>query len=357
MEVRAGAVDWKRYLDPAFHDRAPQVVTRDGVSRLLIEGELWPRHDRGSATSRDGDTLDKHEPKNGMWDPRVRLQHMDLEGIDVAVLFGGSICLGIGAFKDPPFAAAMARAYNRWLADFCAADTARLKGVASIPPQSPRDAVAELERVAAQGFVTVGLPPNVNGVNLNDERFLPVYAAAEQTGLAVSVHGGPRIPCLEVTAAERFTNFHMVHAIAHPFEMMMAVASVIAGGILDRHPRLRFAFLEAGVGWAPYWFERLDGHYRTLGKQGPAQAAPSEYVKSGQCWFSCECGEETLPWALEALGEDRVVYASDYWHYDAKFPNSVKAVASMSTITEEQKARVLGLNAAKLYDITPALTA
>ncbi|MBI3743235.1 MAG: amidohydrolase family protein [Chloroflexi bacterium] len=124
--------------------------------------------------------------------------------------------------------------------------------------------------------------------------------------------------------------------------------SLLLGGVLDDFPRLRFAFLESGAGWAPYWMDRLDDYYEEF-KEHRLEHLPSDYFRSGQCFISCEVEEKTIPYVVQVLGEDRVIYASDYLHHDAKFPRSVALIAERKDLSRSAKTKILGGNAAKLF--------
>jgi predicted TIM-barrel fold metal-dependent hydrolase len=155
---------------------------------------------------------------------------------------------------------------------------------------------------------------------------------------------------IPVPGADRFDNYVQVHALSFPFDQMSALTALVLGGVLERHPRLRVAFLEAGVGWAPYFLERLDEHVEKRGGQVPGcKRPPSEYAARGQCLFTCEPEEKGLRAAIDALGADRIMYASDYPHWDSDFPETVAAIRDRRELSDAEKAAVLGDTAASFY--------
>ena len=123
-------------------------------------------------------------------------------------------------------------------------------------------------------------------------------------------------------------------------------------GVLERHPSLRVAFLEAGGGWVPYWLERLDEHVVCYGGYAPQmRLTPSEYF-ARQCWVSFEGNEHTLPLLAPLVGTDRIVWGSDYPHADSTFPGATAALRhTIATLDAETQARILGKNAAALYGL------
>jgi predicted TIM-barrel fold metal-dependent hydrolase len=131
---------------------------------------------------------------------------------------------------------------------------------------------------------------------------------------------------------------------------MLACAQLIAFGVMERHPDLRFVFLESGGGWGPFWLGRLDEQVHGFGDFCPEmKRMPSEYF-AHQCWISFEVDEPTLPALLPFVGEDRVVWGSDYPHHDATFPGAVKELReTISSLPGEIQAKILGGNARALY--------
>jgi len=225
-----------------------------------------------------------------------------------------------------------------------------LKGVAAVPMQDPGEAAAELERcVRKLGFVAAATSAHSAGRNLDHPDFYPFFAAAEELEVPVCVHVGSGRPA---AAADRFDNALFVHATTHPFEQMIGMMCIVGGGILERFPKLKVAFLEAGAGWVPFWMERLDEHYEYMQAAVPLlKMRPSDYVRQRSVYFSFEPDETTLPFVLDFVGDDRFVFASDYNHSDCKFPAVVKGVLERTDIAEASLPKIMGANAKQLYNI------
>ena len=349
--------------EPAYRDRAPRILDVNGRNRCLVEGRIYPIPEgpgQGNSGPFSPDMDWSRLYRAGMRDPQARLADMDVEGIDVAVLFGTYIGLTLPNLADPGLAVAVAHAYNDWLAEFCAAAPDRLKGVALVPLQDVPAAVAELERASTKlGHVTAMLPTNLHGQNLDHPDLYPFYDAAQSLGVPLSVHAGvghngvPGHYGTQNAGTERFDRFFFTHLVAFPFEQMIATACVVCGGVLDRFPRLRVGFFEAGVGWLPYWLQRMDEHYERLRPQVPLlERPPSEHLR-GECFFiSCDPDEEMLPDVVARLGDDRILYASDYAHWDSNFPNSVRYIADNSALSDTAKAKILGGNTARFLGLS-----
>jgi predicted TIM-barrel fold metal-dependent hydrolase len=292
------------------------------------------------------------EAHQGGSDPHLRLIDMDAEGIDQAVLFP-SIGLYFSAVADPDSAVHLARAYNDWLASYCAADRLRLFGAAMLPLQDPVAAAAELRRAANElHFPAAFVRPNpCGGRSLSDPAYEVVWSAAEEVGVPVCVHEGSSV-IVPTLGSDRPFNPLILHAVSHSFEQMLACAQLIAFGVLERHRDLQVVFLESSGGWVPFWLERLDEQAETFGGFCPDMVErPSDYF-ARQCFISYEIDEATLPALLPFIGEDRVVWGSDYPHHDATFPGAVDALRStLAPLLPRAQAKVLGLNARGLYGL------
>ncbi|MBV8951314.1 MAG: amidohydrolase [Actinobacteria bacterium] len=286
----------------------------------------------------------------GGFDARVRLTDMDAEGIDVAALYP-SLGLNFWAVEDPAAAVGLARAYNHWLAAYCDTDRARLFGAAMLPFQEAGASVAEIRRAHDElGFHAAFIRPNpCLGRSISHTAYEPVWEAAEELGMTIGIHEGSATT-ITTLGMDRPFNPLILHAVSHPFEQMLACAQLMVFGVMERHPALHFVFLEAGGGWAPYWMYRLDEQLHGFGGFCPdMRLKPSEYF-ARQCWVSFEIDEPTLPALAPFVGEDRIVWGSDYPHHDATFPGAVKELRHvMAPLAPAVQAKILGENAATLY--------
>ncbi len=319
-----------------------------GVAGALIEGKRFP-NSSGPGCGVDAATS-LTTRANNPFEPAGVIADAEREGIAIMVAYP-SLGLGATAFTDVDFAEDFTRRWNRWAARFCAAaPDRRLRAVGVVPLQDPARAVRAVEEIGSLGLVAVTVPPALgDGRNLDHPSFEPFWAAVESSGLPAGVHGAPGMN-IPVPGADRFDNYVQVHALSFPFDQMGALTALTLGGVLERHPRLRVAFLESGVGWVPYFLERLDEHFEKRGHQVPAcRRPPSEYTARGQCVFSSEPEAKTLAYAAEALGADKIMYASDYPHWDSDFPDSVAAIRDRPELSPTAKEAILGGTASALY--------
>jgi predicted TIM-barrel fold metal-dependent hydrolase len=322
---------YRPYLEPPFNDRA-----------IFWPSDGFDRNKNGRLGVRDVDA-----PK--------QLHDMDVEGIDISILYP-TTGLAIGKIYEPDYAVALCRAYNNWVHDYCATDPRRLKAVALLPLQDVDAAVRELHRAVVDlGLVGGMLPTFVRrGPALGDRALWPLYAEAEKLDVPVGAHatGG------ETDSEGRFASFLAVHICSHVPEQMIALTNVVLGGVFEQFPRLRYGFLEAGCGWVPFWMEHMDEEWEKRPDEAPlCKEKPSTYIKSGRCYFGCEPEEKTMPFAAQYVGEDVLLYASDYPHWDSDWPHTVKTVRERTDMTDQLKRKVLADNALRFYGLKAAVPA
>jgi hypothetical protein len=307
-----------------------------GDHYVEIEGRLYPRPD-GPGCGVPIRTASNPAALEGVTDTRARLRDMDREGIEIQVCYGG---LSIGV-----------TGYNEWAAELCGAAPARLKAIAVVPLQDPPAAVKELERAKRLGLAGVMIPPALRDHNLDHPSLDEFYDAAQALDLPLGIHGAPGMH-LPSPTAERFSSYVPVHCLSFPTEQMAAMTALVFGGVCEKFEKLRVAFLESGVGWVPYYLERLGEHFEKRPSEVPlCRREPIEYVRRGQLWFSFEPEERGLAHAVAELGEDAIMYASDYPHWDSDFPDTSKAVSSRRELGDAVKRKLLRENAARFYGL------
>jgi predicted TIM-barrel fold metal-dependent hydrolase len=149
-------------------------------------------------------------------------------------------------------------------------------------------------------------------------------------------------------------NVLFTQAIANPVDMMTSMTFLLAGGVCERFPGLKLVFLEANGGWLVPWLERIDHHAKVFAWDVPGlELLPSEYFKR-QCWISFDPDESTLAFTANSplCGAERIIWASDYPHPDAKFPGVTDELAeAIAPLSEQQQQRIAGQNAVELYGL------
>jgi uncharacterized protein len=322
---------WQQYVPSKYRELVPQIVERGGKALIMVEERVFDFPI--VAASVPGGMRDFEKALRTKWeevpagakDPRARLKVLDEEGLTATVLYP-TLGLLYAGVRDPQVAAVTCDAYNRWIADFCRADPRRLFAVAVLPLQDVDLAVRELKHAAELNLRGATIRPTpYNGRRLNDPAYDRFWAAAEDLGLPISIHGSYAIDTIPSVANDRYPNNDLFfsHAICHPLEQQMASMDVLCGGVVERHPRLKVSFLEAGSGWLLYWLDRLDGHYEKLGRFVPwLKEKPSEYFRR-QCFVAFDADESTLKYVVDAGYGENLLWGADYPHFDCLFPGAL----------------------------------
>ena len=277
------------------------------------------------------------------------LEALDRGGMESTILYP-TLGLFVGFLKDREWAVALCRAYNSFLAEEFVRVSPRLRAVALLPVQDPEAAALELRRGVRELGLVGGMLAADGSHVLGDSRFLPIYEEAQRLDTMLGIHASGSH--LGGAGVDLFPRFIQAHTTSHPFGQMRQLTSIVFEGVPERFPRLRLAFLEAGAGWAPYWMERMDDEYAKRAAEAPVlKKRPSDYVRGGNIYFSCEADEWLLPQAVRLVGERQIVYASDFPHWDHSFPGSVEEIQSRGDLTEGQKQKILADNALRLYGL------
>src|SRR6266852_1922310 len=327
---------YERYLDPRYQPRAPRPLDarQAYVRNWIVDGYGFPRpigRGRPDAEARANAALKEYAAAG--FDSTSQVKAMDVEGLDVAVLFRTLPVVCVDAF-EPAFAIALCTLHDATLA------------------------AGELRRsVKELGFVAAQMMPNpVNGVNLHDPAMDPLWAEAERLGVPICFHPAPN-NYSDTHFVNRFLtrpSATMAGGLNNPVELMAAVASMTAGGVLERFPRLKVAFLEGNCSWLPWLLWRLD-EYWEMAKSGETvklQAPPSEYFRR-QCFISVDPDEDQVEWVVQKLGDDTLVFSTDYPHSDSHFPEATNLFLKLP-LSETSKRKILWDNCARLYNLAGA---
>jgi len=350
---------WTDYIDAKYKDRAPK--------RLVNKGRIWgqihvddqPIYKKypdqlvelyqESLRENYGEFLEQG------FDAASHVHAMDLQGIDVAYLYP-SIGLYVTAIdgQDADLSYAITRAYNDWITDFCSYAPERLRPVALVSRHRTEDARQELLRCVKElKMQAVTVRPNpLNGKTLGDKSLEPFWELCEDLEVAVGIHEGSHVR-IPATGADRFESHMAMHACCHPMEQMMAFIALFEAGVFERHPQLRFGFLEAGCGWLPYMLWRLEGEFKLWSFQVPEVHEKPVNCFKRQCFISGEGSEPNLPAIIDYIGADSMLFASDYPHPDHGLGEELEEWLE-SSLPEETKRKILWDNAVRFYKLDQA---
>ena len=347
-------------IDAKYKDLVPRVERdEDGTLWSVNEGRRqWKiveagqtgedlyRSKAGSSATMESDSynLDK------------RMADLDRDGIDAELVFPNGAALPAFWTPDTELMHAQFRIYNDWADEITRAYRDRMNVAACIAAGNVDNAVSEVLRVAKMGYRVVTLPNKPvfgphqqDHVNYNHKSFDPLWAAVEETDLTLTFHvstgADPRVAKGPGGAVINFA-VHCLMSCAEP------VANLCASGVLDRFPKLRFAAVESGIGWVHWFLDGMDEGYlkhHMWAFPKLKHGLPSDYFRAhGGATF----GEDRT--GLELIRkfglEDNFCWANDYPHHEGTFPHSAAAIErTMGDVPHELRAKLLGLNAARLF--------
>jgi predicted TIM-barrel fold metal-dependent hydrolase len=351
---------WTDYIDTQYRGKAPRIGDIGGGKQgMLVEDEAVTKQ----TGSYPMDSKEFHAAsvkamkrfkttRDSGFSAEARIDDMDKEGVDAQVLYptvGGQI-LG-KPFKDTELLAAVCRAYNDWSLEYCGIAPDRLCMAAMLPIQDPVLAIEEAQRTAQKGASCFYVRPNpVQGRNLYHESYESLWTALEELNRPVCIHdsGSPYWPSF----GERMDTHTSGHIIAHPFEAMVAMMSLIWYGVIENHPNLKIVHVEADAGWLPYWLQRMEQHWGFSGNaEHPAlKKRPTEYFKSNFI-VACRGDEMTLPSVCQLVGDDYISFNTDYPHPDGTWPHGM-ANLEKQPLPEASIRKIFWDNAAPLFGLS-----
>ncbi len=339
----------------------PRWVAEDkvlGVVGGLGHGFTPPKRGQSRRTDRMLDTgfyADGAAGKPHPTTPELRLHDMALDGVDAEVLYG-ILATGL-RLENRELVQVVYGIYNAWVADFCRTHPGRWAGLACIPNHDADSAAAEVYRAAELDLRGADFDVASASKPIWDTMWTPLWQALQDTRLPVSFHvTGPRgYPLREPTGdAWADTVYQGIRLTLFQMGAAEFLASIILSGALERYPQVRFVLGEAGAGWLPYTLERMDLEYEDrLHRNLNLSMKPSEYWR--RQGFTTFQTETSGPRMLEMIGEDNILWGSDYPHPDGIWPDSQETIAQdLGHLDEAMRQKIVCGNAASLYGFTSA---
>jgi len=288
--------------------------------------------------------------RKGSWDPVERLKDMDMDGMGVEIFQCG---YGMSLFSHPDdeFQRDAHRAYNDWAADYASYAPKRLIPIANISMTDPQEDLKELERVKKMGFRGIFISNDpLPERRYDNPMWEPFWTAAEEYDIPVSIHiltgqGGPQVggpnPILDGV-------FMLIPGFKSMVEM-------ITGGILERHPNLKIVSVEHDIGWMPNFVKRLEWYsYRFKPRYTQMKLNAADYWRR-QVYATFQDDEPGVR-CRDMIGVDKLMWGSDYPHFDSTFPKSREAIArNFAGVPEEEQQMILGGNMVRLYKLQDVL--
>jgi uncharacterized protein len=359
----------------AIRDRVPRVEQIDGQPMWVFDGHVVGRHSAAGVIDRDGRkeqaekalfewTID--EVHVGAYDPQVRLAVLDECGIDAQIIFPSTIGLGgqdLGVVEDEALKRASVEIYNDGMAEIQETSGNRLIPLPLMPAWDVDACVAEARRVAAAGARGVNMtsdPQDLGAPDLASRAWDPFWEVCSELQLPVHFHIGASVTGMTFYGKYPWDSHGPNTKLAIGGTLLFignarVVTNIILAGIFDRHPDLKVVSVESGVGWIPFILETLDYE---MAENAPEelsrlQKAPSEYFRSNMYatfWFEQNRGN--LPALMEAVGEDNILFETDFPHPTCLYPGPLQSVEEkMATLSPDARRKILGENARALYRV------
>jgi uncharacterized protein len=249
---------------------------------------------------------------------------------------------------DAEVEAAFIRALHRFMDDFCKPYPHRLKSMIEVTPRSIDESVREIKRWAREPWAVAIRPSLPVDYPIDHPDMDPIWKAADEEGLVVVHHsfatGYPGYRDL-------WQNPFLGRTASHPWGGMRFVAAMVCSGILDRFANLNLAILESGFGWLPFWAKRMDDQVDYVGYVPDLKQKPSEYFTGGRVFCSIEMheGAEMVRLVDSLLGDDVLMFGSDYPHAESRYPSSVDHVLGWEGLHPQQMQKLLWDNAVRAF--------
>jgi predicted TIM-barrel fold metal-dependent hydrolase len=357
-----------------FEDRVPRVVEIDGAPWWVVDGDvpLGPARP-GGVVDVNGDKHPFAETRvhsidwvhKGAWDPEARLQVMDECGIHAQVVYPNAIGIGGQSLGkvEPELRSLCVEMYNDHMAELQEWSNLRFIPMPVLPAWSIEECVKEATRVADLGMRGVNMtsdPQDMGTPDLGDRAWDPLWEVCADRDLPVHFHIGASQTALTFYGKYFWPSQHenVKPAIGGGMLFLSNAKMVINSaysGVFDRHPKLKMVSVESGIGWIPFILETMDYE---LAENAPEQAkelsrAPSEYFREhwyATFWFERAGGN--LQGLIDQVGEDNVMFETDYPHPTCMYPNPLEQVEDvMMSLRPETRTKVLGTTAAALYRV------
>jgi predicted TIM-barrel fold metal-dependent hydrolase len=341
---------WTTRMPAAYRERAPRIERFDQGDAWVIEGVADPINFGMNACAglppeeMHGWTRFE-DMRRGGYEPAVRLDEMDADGVDAEVLYPTPrLAQGIVANRDIEFHLALVRAYNDWLSEYVAHAPDRFGGLALLPNRGTAHAIAEIERVTGRPGVRgvlIGCYPNGRLEPAPDDD--AVWELLADAGITLNIH---------VSLSQSMPAAHRAPLPGYGrfFDAPNRIVQMIFAGIFDRFPTLNVVVAEVDCGWVPYFKEQIDNNYRRLAPVSDFRIldVPSAYVER-HVHFAYITDAFGIA-HRDAVGVERMLWSSDYPHISSDWPHSWKTIdETFASVPTAERDAILAGNAQRLY--------
>jgi predicted TIM-barrel fold metal-dependent hydrolase len=367
---------WIKRAPAAIRDRVPQVKMLNGVRCWVIDGDKsigTGAHPNSSVLKQGGKVrdLDKflklqfEDVHLGSSDVKARIKVMDEAGIYAQIVYPNILGFGgqASAKVDPALRLACVQIYNDAMAELQEESNQRLFPMALLPWWDVAEAVKETERCANMGLrgININSDPHTTRddsgnliPDLGTEHWYPLWEVCEGMNIPVNFHIGASETAIDWMGQQGWPSlpYDLRSGISGAmifFNNGKVVSNLIYSGILDRYKKLKFVSVESGIGWVPFLMEALDYQLAEIAETKGFEKKPSEYFKSN--FYACFWFEKKdISDMLHKVGIDNCLFETDFPHPTSLYPID-NLEQRLSSLTQEDRTKVLSTNAAKLYNI------
>lgn len=368
-------------LAERFGDDAPRVVSKEGKGDYIHTPNMPKRSRNVAVMALAGTRLDYAEPlprahaskpgtgsledpeiqayftggyaamRAGLTDGARRPDDQDIDGVAAEILYPG--WFPMFSLQNLDLLVALQRNYNDWMHEQYVASKGRLIGLAALPVQLPEVAVAELQRVIDLGFKGIVLPSNApRGRRYCDEEYDPMWALAEEAGLPVGFH----VACMSHVpdwmkamkgrdpVAEYAGSAMLIHD---------TMVELMVRGVCTRFPRLKFVLAEFNAGWVAHWLDKVQQGWAREYARDPSSTAPADVLEMWKRQFFATIEDDNAALRTrELIGEETLLWGSDYPHTDSTWPCSTEVLDEMfENYPAETRDKITRTNVANLYSL------
>ncbi|MGE3645993.1 MAG: amidohydrolase family protein [Beijerinckiaceae bacterium] len=337
--------------DPVIRETAMMFhQDRHGAPPYGLNGDLGLRYQGvGGRIPHQEGVREKVDDTSVHRDVTLTRRAMDSLGVDVMVVFPTPM-LFLGLHPQPEMEVWLSRAYNRWMVDNILSADDRIKFLAVLPFNTPHEAERVVAEMSKQKGVIGFCVPSTRHKPVHHNDYMRLYRMIEETGMPVTFHAGYHWDDPSLKTVNRFLG---MHALGFAWPNIVHTTNWVLNGMPVRFPKLKVMWIESGLAWVPFLMQRLDDQFLMRPSEAPhLKRLPSEYMRD-HCWYTTQPMETTNMKALECTldmikAETQLCYASDWPHFDFDLPSEI---TDLPFLDEQAKRNILGLNAAKLFNL------
>ncbi len=287
----------------------------------------------------------------GLTDGARRPEDQDIDGVSAEILYPG--WFPMFSLPNLDLLVALQRNYNDWMHSQQVASKGRLVGLAALPVQRPDDAIAELERVIKLGFKGIVLPSNApRGHRYSDEDYDPMWAMAEEAGLPIAFH----VACMSHAPdwlKAMSVRDPIVQYAGSPGLIHDTMIELMVRGVCAKHPNLKFVLAEFNAGWVAHWLDKVQQGWAREYARDPSSTPPVDVLEIWKRQFFATIEDDNASLRTrDMIGEETLLWGSDYPHTDSTWPCSSQVLDEMfEDYSAETRDKITRTNVANLYSL------